>query len=106
MVPLIIFQVRIVAQANLRAQFAAQVAATLAYSEDKPKTPEVIIQKAAVNNKAVVDTVQLKETTVTQKNEVVKETRTNPATGRDTQLAEKPIEKPLETQPKEVHVKT
>ena len=37
---------------------------------------------------------------------MVKETRTNPTTGRDTQLAEKPIEKPLETHPKEVHVKT
>ena len=94
------------AEANVKAQFAAQVAALLGKSEDKPKKPEVIIQKAPVNNKAVVDTVQLKETTVTQKNEVVKETRTNPATGIDTQLAEKPLEKPLETQPKEVHVKT
>jgi len=94
------------AEANVRAQFAAQVAATLANSEDKPKKPEVIIQKAPVNNKAVVDTVQLKETTVTQKNEVIKETRTNPATRIDTQLAEKPVEKSLETQPKEVHVKT
>ena len=98
------------AEANVRAQFAAQVAATLANSEDKPKKPEVIIQKAPVNNKAVVDTVQLKETTVTQKNEVVKETRTNPTTGIDTQVAEKPVEKPvekpLETEPKEVLVKT
>ena len=90
------------AEANVRAQFAAQVAALLGKSEDKPKKPEVIIQKAPVNNKAVVDTVQLKETTVTQKNEVVKETRTNPATGIDTHLAERPVEKPLETQPKEV----
>ena len=94
------------AEANVRAQFAAQVAATLANSEDKPKKPEVIIQKAPVNNKAVVDTVQLKETTATQKNEVVKETRTNPTTGKDTQVAEKPVEKPLETEPKEVLVKT
>ena len=90
------------AEANVRAQFAAQVAATLANSEDKPKKPEVIIQKAPVDNKAVVDTVQLKETPVTQKNEVVKETRTNPATGIDTHLAERS----LKTQPKEVHVKT
>ena len=37
---------------------------------------------------------------------MVKETRTNPATGIDTQLAEKSVEKPHETQPKEVHVKT
>lgn len=94
------------AEANVRAQFAAQVAATLVNSEDKPKKPEVIIQKAPVNNKAVVDTVQLKETTATQKNEVVKETRTNPTTGIDTQVAEKPVEKPLETEPKEVLVKT
>ena len=94
------------AEANVRAQFAAQVRATLGKSEDKPKKPEVIIQKAPIINEAVVDSVQLKETTVTQKNEVVKETRTNPATGIDTQLAEKPVEKPLETQPKEVHVKT
>ena len=94
------------AEANVRAQFAAQVAATLANSEDKSKKPEVIIQKAPVNNKAVVDTAQLKETTVTQKNEVVKETRTNPTTGIDTQVAEKPVEKPLETEPKEILVKT
>ena len=94
------------AEANVRAQFAAQVAATLANSEDKPKKPEVIIQKAPVNSKAVVDTVQLKETTATQKNEVVKDTRTNPTPGIDTQVAEKPVEKPLETQPKEVLVKT
>ena len=46
-------------EANVRAQFAAQVAAILANSEDKPKKTEVIIQKAPVNNKAVVDTVQL-----------------------------------------------
>ena len=90
------------AEANVRAQFAAQLAAILADSEDKPKDPEVIIQKAPVNNKTVVDTVQLKETTVTQKNEVVKETGTNPATGIDTKLAERS----LKTQPKEVHVKT
>ena len=43
------------AEANVRAQFAAQVTATLAYSEDKPKKTEVIIQKAPVNNKVVVD---------------------------------------------------
>lgn len=94
------------AEANVRAQFAAQVAATLVNSEDKPKKPEVIIHKSPVSNKAVVDTVQLKETTVTQKNELEKETRTNPTIGIDTQIAEKPVEKPLETQPKEVHVKT
>ena len=49
-----------------------------------------------------MDTIQLKQTKVTRKNEVVKETRTNPATGIGTQVAERP----LETQPKEVHVKT
>ena len=53
-----------------------------------------------------MDTIQLKQTTVTRKNEVVKETRTNLATGIDTQVAEKPVEKPLETEPKEVLVKT
>ena len=89
------------AAANVRAQIAAQVAATLANAEHKPKRPEVIIQKAPVNNDVVVDTVQLKETTVTQKNEVVKETRTNPATGINTQLGEKPVEKPLKMQTKE-----
>ena len=88
------------AEANVRALFAAQVAATLANSEHKPKRPEDIIQKAPVNNNVVVDTVQLKETTVTQKNEVVKETRTNPATGINTQLCEKPVEKPLKMQTK------
>ena len=37
---------------------------------------------------------------------MVKETRTNPTTGIDTQVAEKPVGKPLETEPKEVLVKT
>ena len=35
------------AEANVRAQFVAQVAATLVYSEDKPMKPKVIIQESA-----------------------------------------------------------
>ena len=74
------------AGANVRAQIAAPVAASPGKSEDKPKKAEVIIQKAPIKNEAVVFTVQLKEMTVAQKNEVVKETKTNSATGIDTQL--------------------
>ena len=47
---------------------------------------QISVRKAPVNNKAFVDTVQLNDTTVTQKNEVVKETRTSLATGTDTQI--------------------
>ena len=60
------------AGANVRAQFAAQVAVSPGKSEDKPKKAEVIIQKAPIKNEAVVFTVQLKETTVAKKSEVVK----------------------------------
>ena len=57
---------------NVTAQFAAQVAVSPGKSEDKPKKAEVIIQKALIKNEAVVFTVQLKETTVAKKSEVVK----------------------------------
>ena len=97
------------AEANVRAQFAAQVAATLASNtEEKAKKPEVIIQKAPVNNRVGVDTVQTKESIDAQKNEAVKETKMNTiaTTVTETELAEKPVEKAVEAQPKEAAVKT
>ena len=93
------------AEANVRAQFAAQVAATLANdNEEKPKKPvEYIIQKAPVNNKPpVVEPVKTKEVDLS-KDKVAKETEISSTINAvtESQLAEKPIEKVVETQPKE-----
>ena len=93
------------AEANVRAQFAAQVAATLANdNEDKPKKPvEYTIQKPSVNNKPVpVDTGKLKEVADISKDKVAKETEISSTINvSDTQSAEKPVENIVETQPKE-----
>ena len=97
------------AEANVRAQFAAQVAATLVNNtEEKSRKPEVIIQKAPVNNKAEVDTVQIEEPAAAQKEAAAKESKINATVGTvtETQLTEKPVEKAVETQPKEAAVKT
>ncbi|KAL9970594.1 hypothetical protein ACROYT_G022998 [Oculina patagonica] len=98
------------AEANVRAQFAAQVAATLANDNDeKPKKPvEYIIQKAPVNNKTpAVDTVKIKEVADISKDKVVKETEVNSTSNAVTEpkLPEKPVEKAVETQPKEEVIK-
>ena len=97
------------AEANVRAQFAAQVAATLANDNDeKPKKPEYTIQKQPVNNKPPsVDTVKIKEVADISKDKVTKETEVNSTINAvtETPLAEKPVEKVVETQPKEEVVK-
>ena len=61
------------AEANVRAQCAAQVAAKLVhYTEEKSRKPEGIIQKALVDNRAKADTVQIKEPADAPKIPVVK----------------------------------
>ena len=56
------------AEANVRAQFAAQVAATLRdTTEEKPRKPEYTIQKAPASNRAEID-VQGKEAAGKSKN--------------------------------------
>ena len=93
------------AEANVRAQFAAQVAATLRdTTEEKPRKPEYTIQKAPASNRAEVDNVQGKEVVNAQKEEALKETKANDTVSNvpETQLAEVVAE----TQPKEVAVKS
>ena len=93
------------AEANVRAQFAAQVAATLANdSEEKPsKKAEYTIQKAPVNNKPVpLGTGKLKEVADISKDKEAKETEISSTINVSaTQSAEKPVENVVETQPKE-----
>ena len=92
-------------EANVRAQFAAQVAATLANdSEEKPKkVVEYTIQKAPGNNKPVpVDTSKVKEVTDITKGKVAKETEISSTINiSETKLAEKPVENVVESQSKE-----
>ena len=93
------------AEANVRAQFAAQVAATLRdTTEEKPKKPGHTIQKAPASNRAEVDNVQGNKVVNTQKEEALKETKANDTVSNvpETQLAEVASE----TQPKEVSVKS
>ena len=93
------------AEANVRAQFAAQVAATLANNtEDKPKKPEYTIQKPPSNNKAEVETTQVKEPVDTKK-EPMKETKVNDAVSHVTENT-KLAEKAVETLPKDGVVKS
>ena len=93
------------AEANVRAQFAAQVAATLANdNEEKPKKAvEYTIQKASANSKPVpVGTGKLKEVADISKDKEAKETEISSTINvSETQLAEKPVENVVETQPKE-----
>ena len=93
------------AEANVRAQFAAQVAATLRdTTEEKPRKPEYTIQKAPTSNRAEIGNVQAKEVVNTQKEEALKETKVNDTVSNvpETQLAEVVAE----TQPKEAAVKS
>ena len=93
------------AEANVRAQFAAQVAATLVNSEDRPKKPEYTIQKSTVNNRADVDIVKAKETLNVQKEEGLKSARKNDTvsnvmeTVQETQMKEGTV--PVKSQTKE-----
>ena len=94
------------AEANVRAQFAAQVAATLANnSEDRAKRQEYTIQKSSVNNRGDVDIVKAKETLEVQKEEALKGARKNDTVSnvltkvQETQMKERTV--PLKSQPKE-----
>ena len=92
------------AEANVRAQFPAQVASTLAnHSELRPKkSVEYTIKKAPLNNKPVpVDTGKIKEFEDISKDKVAKETEISSTINEsETQSAGKPVENVLETQPK------
>ena len=94
------------AEANVRAQFAAQVAARLAYnSEDRAKRQEYTIQKSSVNNRGDVDIVKAKETLEVRKEEALKGARKNDTVSnvltkvQETQMKERTV--PLKSQPKE-----
>ena len=89
---------------DMRAQFAAQVAATLASDTEKTRKPgDIVIQKAPVNNKPAADTVKVKDVTDISKEEVAKQAKIsgNINAITETKLDEKPVEKVVETQPKE-----
>ena len=93
------------AEANVRAQFAAQVAATLANNtEEKPRKPEITIQKAPVINKGEADTVQAKQPVDARKEEAAKEIKGSATVNAVTETQS--AEKADETQPKEAAVKT
>ena len=59
------------AEANVRAQFAAQVAATLKDSEEKPKKIENAVQKSNANTRADEDSSKAKEPVIAQKQEAL-----------------------------------
>ena len=91
-------------QQDVRAQFAAQVAATLSSDTDKNKKPgDIIIQKPSVNNKLTVDASKLKDVADTSKDDLSKQTEisANTTASTEAKLAEQPVEKNLGTQLKE-----
>ena len=91
-------------QQDMRAQFAAQVAATLSSDTDKNKKPgDIIIQKPSVNNKLTVDASKLKDVADTSKDDLSKQTEisANTTASTEAKLAEQPVEKNLGTQLKE-----
>ncbi|XP_068699861.1 uncharacterized protein [Montipora foliosa] len=94
------------AEANVRAQFAGKIAATLANnSEDRPKKQEYTTQKSTVNNRGDVDIVKAKETLEVQKEEALKGARKNDTVSnvvekvQETQMKEGTV--PVKSQPKE-----
>lgn len=96
-------------QQDLRAQFAAQVAATLIHDTDKNRKPgDIIIQKPLVNNKATTDAPKLKDVADTSKDDFSKQTEISPniTATTETKLAEQPVEKNLVTQLKEEESKS
>ena len=91
-------------QQDVRAQFAAQVAATLTSDTDKNKKPgDVIIQKPSVNNKSTTDAPKLKDVSDTSKDDLSNQTESsaNMTAATETKLSEQPLEKNLGTQLKE-----
>ncbi|PFX24037.1 Eukaryotic translation initiation factor 4 gamma 1 [Stylophora pistillata] len=96
-------------QQDLRAQFAAQVAATLNSDTDKNKKPgDVIIQKPSVNTKSTIDAAKLKDVADTSKDDLSKQTEisANITAATEPKLAEQPVEKNLVTQLKEEESKS
>ena len=91
-------------QQDMRAQFAAQVAATLSSDTDKNKKPgDIIIQKPSVNNKLTVDAPKLKSVADTSKDysSRQKEISANMTAATERKLAEQLLGKKLGKQVKE-----
>ena len=91
-------------QQNVRAQFAARVAATLTSDTDKNKKPgDVIIQKLSVNNKLTVDAPKLKSVADTSKYYLSRQTEisANMTAATERKLAEQLLGKKLGKQVKE-----
>ena len=59
------------AEANVQAQFAGQVAATLKNSEEKPKKNELAVQKSNANSRADADSSKAREPVDAQKQEAL-----------------------------------
>ena len=75
------------AAANVRAQFAAQVAATLKDSEEKPKKIENANQKSNANTKADADSSKAKEPVIAQKQEALSGPKKNDVVTNATEKA-------------------
>ena len=91
-------------QQDVRAQFAAQVAATLSSDTDKNKKPgDIIIQKPSVNNKLTVDASKLKDVADTSKDYLSRQTEisANMTAATERKLAEQLLGKKLGKQVKE-----
>ena len=89
---------------SVRAQFAAQVAATLTSDTDKNKKPgDIIIQKPSVNNKLTVDAPKLKSVADTSKDYLSRQTEisANMTAATERKLAEQLLGKKLGKQVKE-----
>ena len=91
-------------QQDVRAQFAAQVAAILTSGTDKNKKPgDIIIQKPSVNNKLTVDALKLKSVADTSKYYLSRQTEisANMTAATERKLAEQLLGKKLGKQVKE-----
>ena len=91
-------------QQDMRAQFAAQVAATLSSDTDKNKKPgDIIIQKPSVNNKLTVGAPKLKSVADTSKDYLSRQTEisANMTAVTERKLAEQLLGKKLGKQVKE-----
>ena len=75
------------AEANVRAQFAAQVAATLKDSEEKPKKIENVGQKSNANTRADADSSKAKEPVVAPKQEALNGPKNNDVVTNATEKA-------------------
>ena len=75
------------AEANVRAQFAAQVAATLKDCEEKPKKIENAVQKSNANTRADADSSKAKEPVVAPKQEALNGPKNNDVVTNATEKA-------------------